>query len=98
MGAPKRDSGVAILTSQTAAMAKPPPTAKPSICAMTGLPTRSSRPVRRSPSRSYWIPSSAVLKLLNCEMSVPATKALPPAPRSTSTRTESSASTSSQAW
>ena len=65
---------------------------------MTGFFTRSSRSIRRSPSRSYSMPASAVSKTLNWLMSVPATKALPPAPRRTNTRISSSASTSSQAW
>ena len=97
MGAPNFASGVAMRRSQHAVMLKPPPTAKPWICAITGLATRSSRADRAAPSRSYARPSSADSKTLNWLMSVPATNALPPAPRSTKTRTESSASTSSHA-
>ena len=52
IGAPKRASGVAMRRSHAVAMRKPPPTAKPSIWAMTGLRTDSSRAMRLSPSRS----------------------------------------------
>jgi hypothetical protein len=52
IGAPKRASGVAMRRSQHVAMPKPPPTAKPWICAITGLRTFSRRAMRRSPSRS----------------------------------------------
>ena len=76
-------------------MPKPPPTHTPSICAITGFFTLAMRPERLSPSFSYLMPSSPSLNLVNWLMSVPATKALPPAPLSTRTRIESSASTSS---
>jgi len=92
---PKRASGVAMRMSAPALMARPPPTATPSICAITGFFTRATRPERRSTPSSYLMPSSAPLNCWNWLMSVPATNALPPAPFSTSTRIESSASTSS---
>ena len=52
MGAPNLASGVAMRMSQQAVMPKPPPTAKPWTCAITGFFTRSSRAERAAPSRS----------------------------------------------
>jgi crotonobetainyl-CoA:carnitine CoA-transferase CaiB-like acyl-CoA transferase len=97
IGMPKVDSGVATRRSQVIAIAQPPPAATPCTCAIVGLDTRSSRPITSSIRLSYARPSSRPRNAWNCAMSVPATKARPPAPRSTSTRTPASASTRSHA-
>ena len=86
----RRDAQVAA----PAAMPKPPPTAKPWICAMTGL-LHAREPIRHAVALALVAQAVvAALEAVNWPMSVPATNALPPAPLSTRTRTESSASTS----
>ncbi len=83
--------------SHVADSASPEPIAKPSTSATVGLPTDSSRPTMRSIVASYSTPSSAVSNAVNWRMSVPATNAFPPAPRSTIARTSSSPSARSHA-
>ena len=87
IGTPKRASGVAMRRSAAAASASPPPTTHPSQIATTGIGRRSSASTPASMRCSYATPSSAPAKAANCAMYVPATNALPPAPRSVTTRT-----------
>src|SRR5262249_35299701 len=82
--------------SQHMANAAPPPATAPRSMAMVGLVSVSSRPAYLLLLRSYWSASSGVENDLNCEMSVPETKALSPAPVRISTLTLSSCSTCSQ--
>jgi hypothetical protein len=96
MGTPNCAVGVHTRRSQVSAIAQPPPAATPCTCAMVGTDTRSRRSMTASSLRSYAIPSSPEANPVNWRMSVPAAKASP-APRTTNTRTVSSASARSQA-
>jgi hypothetical protein len=96
IGSPNTAPGVQIRRSQAAASASPLPIANPSTNAIAGTRTRSSRPTTRSIVRSYSSPSSPEENSRNRRMSVPATNARSPAPRSTSTRTASSDSAREQ--
>ena len=78
-------------------MPQPAPTAKPSMCAMVGLITRSSRPRMALIFFSYSMACDGSVNAWNCEMSVPDANALPPAPLRMNTRTFASWSTRSQA-
>ena len=60
IGTPNADSGVATRTSHAAAMAQPPPTAKPWICAIVGFATRSSLSRTSVICRSHFTPSAGV--------------------------------------
>ena len=96
IGIPNFASGVHTRRSQQAEIARPLPIANPSTSATVGLRTASRRSSTASIRRSYSSPSCAVSKSSNWRMSVPATNALPPAPRRTIVRMSSSASTVSQ--
>ncbi len=92
-GTPNRAEGEAMRRSQAAAIAAPPPMTGPRSAAIVGTRTRSSAESHSSIRRSYRRASSSRVNSANCEMSVPATNALP-APVSTSARTPRSASAS----
>ncbi|MPM56337.1 hypothetical protein SDC9_103139 [bioreactor metagenome] len=76
--------------SHAVAMARPPPTAHPSITAMVGTRMRSMASITRSTNASYSRPWLPCMKSLKCAMSVPEMNDLPPAPRRLTQRTESS--------
>ena len=91
MGKPNLAEGDPKRRSQAAAMPAPPPVHAPWMAATVGTFTSSMASKTRSIRASYSSPSCAVAKPdSNCEMSVPETKALPPAPRRTKTCTEGS--------
>src|SRR5207245_5857489 len=83
--------------SQHAAMAAPAPVHGPAIAAMAGTRIDSIALMTTLPLASYSSASCSVLNARNCEMSVPATNALPPAPVNTTARTERSALIAAQA-
>ena len=95
-GMPNVDFAVAMRKSQRAEICIPPASANPSTAPMTGLrvlaepPRRPFFAVCGAPSSSDW--SRSVISL----RSIPAQKARPPAPVSTTTRTSSSLSASSK--
>ena len=79
--------------SQSAASPKPPPTQRPSISATTGCRHARTDWNAGFPTRAYSRAFSAELRVAsNSEMSAPAEKARPPAPRSTTHRRSASRS------
>src|SRR5437867_2729674 len=83
--------------SQFSAVATPPPMQKPRIRAIVGLAHLPSLACAVWPTSSYRATCSGVARVWsNSEMSAPATKALSPAPVTTTTRISGSASNASR--